>query len=81
MGIPTSAFDLVIGTLLCPRTPPQRPDPRPHLSVPPGGIEPPTHGLGNRCSSPLSYGGEGRQAFYEPLPRGLSPMRRVSYTV
>src|SRR5204863_3914783 len=28
-----------------------------HTSVPPGGIEPPTHGLGNRCSSPLSYGG------------------------
>jgi hypothetical protein len=28
------------------------------FSVPPGGIEPPTHGLGNRCSSPLSYGGE-----------------------
>src|SRR5512143_1046317 len=27
--------------------------------VPPGGIEPPTHGLGNRCSSPLSYEGEG----------------------
>jgi hypothetical protein len=28
--------------------------------VPPGGIEPPTRGLGNRCSSPLSYEGEGR---------------------
>src|SRR5438445_12698683 len=28
-----------------------------HHTVPPGGIEPPTHGLGNRCSSPLSYGG------------------------
>src|SRR3954447_9317751 len=29
-------------------------------SVPPAGIEPATHGLGNRCSSPLSYEGRGR---------------------
>ena len=30
--------------------------------VPPGGIEPPTRGLGNRCSSPLSYEGRGKHA-------------------
>ncbi len=44
--------------------------------MPPGGIEPPTHGLGNRCSSPLSYGGEGRQAFYEPRLAGCPPCER-----
>src|SRR3954471_13665495 len=31
-------------------------------SVPPAGIEPATHGLGNRCSSPLSYEGRLRPA-------------------
>ena len=31
-------------------TPPERPQTSPLLSVPPAGIEPATHGLGNRCS-------------------------------
>jgi site-specific DNA recombinase len=31
----------------------------PSGSVPPAGIEPATPGLGNRCSSPLSYEGRG----------------------
>jgi hypothetical protein len=35
-------------------------------SVPPGGIEPPTHGLGNRCSSPLSYGGDAAEDIKQP---------------
>jgi hypothetical protein len=35
--------------------------------VPPAGIEPATRGLGNRCSSPLSYeGGLCRKAGREP---------------
>jgi hypothetical protein len=41
--------------------------------VPPAGIEPATHGLGNRCSSPLSYEGRGptRNEPNDPLS-GLS---------
>lgn len=31
--------------------------------MPPGGLEPPTKGLGNLCSIHLSYGGTGRR-FY-----------------
>src|SRR6188472_2332298 len=43
--------------------------------VPPGGIEPPTHGLGNRCSSPLSYEGEDG-ADREPSRRSTTPSLR-----
>ena len=34
--------------------------------VPPEGLEPPTRGLGNRCSSPLSYGGGSEKSTEAP---------------
>src|SRR5205823_1499060 len=39
--------------------------------VPPAGIEPATRGLGNRCSSPLSY--EGRRRGWQTTRQSLLP--------
>jgi hypothetical protein len=42
----------------------------PHItSVPPAGIEPATPGLGNRCSSPLSYEGTSAEGYEGVQPR------------
>ncbi len=44
--------------------------------VPPAGIEPATHGLGNHCSFPLSYEG-GLKRSWQTIPSMISTSDEV----
>ena len=49
------------------------------VSIPPAGIEPAAHGLGNRCSIQLSYGGINHACFQPGTPLKAVQTSESSY--
>ncbi len=43
----------------------------------PGGVEPPTNGLGNRCSIQLSYGAASSLIISRRFGRSVEPIRTI----